>query len=70
MKTTTRISAKEQSHEAQRILSRYIRAAKHYRTTWGYPPDKRAFMSLWAEAREMHNPAQPTELQVQHTLKF
>ena len=65
------LTTKDKSREAQRILSRYIRSAKHYHATWGYPPDKRAFMSLWAEAKEMHNyPAQPAELQVQHTLKF
>lgn len=29
--------------EAQRYLATFIREIKHYRTTWGMPPDKVAF---------------------------
>lgn len=29
--------------EAQRYLATFIREIKHYRTTWGIPPDKVAF---------------------------
>lgn len=40
---TRPLTVNEKHIEAQRYLATFIREIKHYRTTWGMPPDKVAF---------------------------
>ena len=49
----TRVLTTHERHiEAQRYLATFIREIKHYRTTWGCPPDKVAFRDAIKAAQQ------------------
>ena len=49
----TRVLTTHERHiEAQRYLATFIREIKHYRTTWGMPPDKIAFREAVKAAQQ------------------
>ena len=49
------MTPKEKSEHAQRLLAAYIREIKHFRTTWGIPPDRYVHLNAWAKARQQHS---------------
>ena len=46
------MTPKEKSEQAQRLLAAYTREIKHFRTTWGIPPDRYVHLNAWAAARK------------------
>lgn len=45
------MTPREKEERAKRLLAQYVRNIKHYRTTWGIPPDKYVHKNAWAAAK-------------------
>ncbi len=59
------MTPKEKSEHAQRLLAAYIREIKHFRTTWGIPPDRYVHLNAWAKAKREN--VSPTDGCRQHS---